>query len=134
MTRPRLRVTSVTINVSHPHELAAFYSRLLGWPVTADDPPRPGEPPEAGWAQLRPPEGETGPTISLEWDRHYRRPVWPSEPDRQLSMEHLDIQVDDLDAAVGWAVAAGAVLADFQPQKDVHVLFDPDGHPFCLFR
>jgi hypothetical protein len=24
-------------------------------------------------------------------------------------------------------------LADFQPQDDVRVLFDPDGHPFCLF-
>jgi hypothetical protein len=24
-------------------------------------------------------------------------------------------------------------LADFQPQEDVRVLFDPVGHPFCLF-
>ena len=23
-------------------------------------------------------------------------------------------------------------LADFQPQDDVRVLLDPDGHPFCL--
>ena len=27
-----------------------------------------------------------------------------------------------------------ASLADFQPQDDVCVLFDPSGHPFCLFR
>jgi len=26
------------------------------------------------------------------------------------------------------------VLAEFQPQDDVRVLFDPSGHPFCLFR
>jgi hypothetical protein len=25
------------------------------------------------------------------------------------------------------------VLADVQPQDDVRVLFDPSGHPFCLF-
>jgi len=27
----------------------------------------------------------------------------------------------------------GATLADFQPQDDVRVYFDPAGHPFCLF-
>jgi hypothetical protein len=27
----------------------------------------------------------------------------------------------------------GAVLAEVQPQDDVRVLFDPSGHPFCLF-
>lgn len=45
-----------------------------------------------------------------------------------------DIAVDDLDAAVGWAVDAGAALAETQPQEDVRVLLDPDGHPFCLFK
>lgn len=48
-------------------------------------------------------------------------------------MEHLDIAVSDLDGAVAWAVEAGAVLAEYQPQEDVRVLFDPAGHPFCLF-
>jgi hypothetical protein len=27
----------------------------------------------------------------------------------------------------------GATLAQVQPQDDVRVLLDPDGHPFCLF-
>ncbi len=48
-------------------------------------------------------------------------------------MVHLDIEVDDLDAAGAHAVAAGAVLAVYQPQDDVRVYFDPAGHPFCLF-
>ena len=47
---------------------------------------------------------------------------------------HLDIEVDDLDAAGARAVAAGATLAAFQPQDDVRVYLDPAGHPFCLFR
>ncbi|MCU1603904.1 MAG: Glyoxalase/bleomycin resistance protein/dioxygenase [Modestobacter sp.] len=45
---------------------------------------------------------------------------------------HLDIQVDELAAATGFALGAGATLADFQPQDDVRVMLDPAGHPFCL--
>ena len=56
-----------------------------------------------------------------------------TEPGQQTATEHLDIGVDDLAAAVEWAVSCGARLADFQPQEDVRVMFDPDGHPFCLF-
>ena len=48
-------------------------------------------------------------------------------------MAHLDIQVDDLEAAVEHAVAAGAAAAGFQPQRHVRVLIDPSGHPFCLW-
>jgi hypothetical protein len=48
-------------------------------------------------------------------------------------MIHLDIAVDDLESAVAWAIAAGARLAEFQPQNDVRVMLDPVGHPFCLF-
>lgn len=46
-------------------------------------------------------------------------------------MMHLDIEVNDLSSAVEDAFALGAT--DFQPQDDVRVLFDPAGHPFCLF-
>ncbi|MEV0388266.1 VOC family protein [Nonomuraea sp. NPDC050643] len=130
---PRLRVTSVTIGTPRPRELARFYSRLLGWPLTADDGPAPGEPAEAGWAQIRAPEGEPGYTLSFEYERHFARPVWPGEAGEQTASEHLDIQVDDLPAGVEWAVGCGAELAGFQPQDDVRVLLDPDGHPFCLF-
>jgi hypothetical protein len=50
-----------------------------------------------------------------------------------LDVMHLDIEVDDLEAAGAHAVAAGAVLADYQPQDDVRVYLDPAGHPFCLW-
>ena len=46
---------------------------------------------------------------------------------------HLEIEVEDLAAAVADAVAAGATLAEHQPQDDVRVCLDPAGHPFCLF-
>jgi hypothetical protein len=51
----------------------------------------------------------------------------------QQIMTHIDIAVEDLEAAVAWAVAAGATLAPHQPQQQVRVLLDPAGHPFCLF-
>ena len=59
--------------------------------------------------------GETGPTINIEVDREYRRPVWPSQPDEQTASMHLDIGGDDLDPAVAWrgvAVEAGATVAE----------------------
>ena len=46
---------------------------------------------------------------------------------------HLDIAVNDLAGATEDAVALGARLAEFQPQEDVRVLIDPEGHPFCLY-
>lgn len=132
--RPRLQVTSVTIGTSQPRELARFYSHLLGLPVTTEEGPAPDEPEEGGWAQIRPPEHTVAPTLNFEYERCYARPVWPSVSGKQTASQHLDIEVDDLDAAVEWAVGCGAVPAEFQPQEDVRVLLDPDGHPFCLFR
>jgi Glyoxalase-like domain len=48
-------------------------------------------------------------------------------------MIHVDVAVDDLDAAVTESVARGAKLAEYQPQEEVRVLLDPEGHPFCLY-
>jgi hypothetical protein len=61
------------------------------------------------------------------------RPTWPAVDGRQQMIMHLDIEVGDLEAAVSHALELGATLADFQPQKDVRVLLDPAGHPFCLY-
>jgi len=60
-------------------------------------------------------------------------PVWPPEPGTQRVQVHLDLLVDDLDAAVAPAVEAGATVARVQPPEDVRVCQDPVGHPFCLF-
>jgi catechol 2,3-dioxygenase-like lactoylglutathione lyase family enzyme len=128
-----MQVTSVTIGTDQPHALAHFYAQLLGQPVGDEDPPDADDPTKGGWAQIRQPEGERGPTLNFEYERNFTRPVWPSTPGAQTASQHLDIWVTDLDASVEWAVAAGATLADFQPQDDVRVLFDPSGHPFCLF-
>jgi len=128
-----MMVTSVTIAAPDPRTLAAFYSRLLDWPITASEPARPGHPPEDGWAQLRPPRGTPGPRLNFEYEEDYVAPTWPSAVGEQQIQTHLDIAVDNLAASTAWAVESGATPADFQPQADVRVLFDPAGHPFCLF-
>ncbi|HST49489.1 VOC family protein [Jatrophihabitans sp.] len=126
MDAPRMSLSGIVLDSPDARELAAFYQRLLGWPVQQDEP---------GWVKLASPEG--GPGLSFQTEPGYRRPHWPvkenTPPDQQQMMIHLDIRVDDLEAAGRHALAAGAVLADYQPQSDVRVYLDPAGHPFCLF-
>lgn len=71
--------------------------------------------------------------MSFQTEPAYVNPTWPAGPGDQQMMVHLDIEVDDLDAAGAHAVAAGAILAEYQPQADVRVYLDPAGHPFCLW-
>lgn len=122
MTPPAIRVSATVLGTPDPRSLATFYERLLGWTTVAD---------EAAWVMLRPPDGGSG--LSFQLEDRYEAPVWPPEAGRQQMMAHLDIGVEDLDAAVAWAGELGAKLAAHQPQAEVRVLLDPDGHPFCLF-
>jgi catechol 2,3-dioxygenase-like lactoylglutathione lyase family enzyme len=117
-----MNLTATVLSAPDPRALAGFYHRLLGWPVTTDEPT---------WVMLTRPDG--GPGLSFHVDEDYVRPVWPSEPGAQQPMCHLDIQVTDLAAAREFAVAQGAEVAAFQPQQQVVVCLDPDGHPFCLY-
>jgi uncharacterized glyoxalase superfamily protein PhnB len=57
--------------------------------------------------------------------------------ERQWTPFHLDIVVDDVDAAVTRAVAAGATLeasARDTPYGRIAMLGDPFGHGFCLLQ
>lgn len=119
---PSLNVSTVCIDCADAQEMADFYCALLGWERGITEP---------DWVLLRHPSGGTG--LSFQAEADYVPPVWPEEPGRQQKMLHLDIQVADLEATAAAAVAAGARLADHQPQDGVRVLLDPAGHPFCLF-
>jgi hypothetical protein len=77
--------------------------------------------------------GEHVEYFAFQRSPEYVPPVWPPRDGAQQMMMHLDIEVPDLDAAVDAAVAAGARIADHQPQDTVRVMLDPAGHPFCLY-
>jgi catechol 2,3-dioxygenase-like lactoylglutathione lyase family enzyme len=117
-----MTLTATVLDAPDARELAAFYQRLLGWTIGQDEP---------DWVTLRPPDG--GPGLSFQTEAAYVRPTWPAGPGDQRMMMHLDIEVGDLDAAGAHAVAAGATLAEYQPQDDVRVYLDPAGHPFDLW-
>ena len=119
---PRVMLAGIVLDSADARVLAAFYRRFLGWTVEQDEP---------GWVKLSAPGG--GPGLSFQTEAAYVRPTWPAGPGDQQMMLHLDIGVDDLDAAGAQAIAAGAVLAEYQPQVDVRVYLDPAGHPLCLF-
>ena len=116
------KFTTATLSSPDPQALARFYSRLLGWELGTDEP---------DWATLRNPDGGIG--LGFHIEDVYTPPVWPSKHGEQIMMMHLEIQVDNLEAGCAHAKACGASMADYQPQEDVRVHFDPDGHPFCLY-
>ena len=116
------RVSGVVLGAPDPDALARFYECLLGWRRKWDEP---------GWVMLAHP-GD-GPGLSFQHEPDHVPPVWPSRPDAQQMMVHLDIEVDDLEDAGHRAVECGAKLAELQPQDDVRVYLDPAGHPFCLW-
>ena len=98
---------------------AAFWSAVLGWDVAAQ-----GE----GYAML------TGPDHALGFGTvpDHQPPAWPNE--HGTKQFHLDLAVDDLDAAAAECVELGATLPDEQPGETWRVLLDPSGHPFCLTK
>ncbi|MFC3737093.1 VOC family protein [Paractinoplanes deccanensis] len=117
-----MTLTGMVLDAPDARELADFYHRLLGWSATQEEPE---------WVTLGAPGGGAG--LSFQTEKQYVRPVWPAGPGDPQMSAHLDIRVDDLEAACAHAEQAGATLAGFQPQENVRVFLDPAGHPFCLY-
>jgi hypothetical protein len=60
----------------------------------------------------------------------YVAPRWPDPAHPQQL--HLDIYVEDFDAAEEAVVALGAVRTPGEREGGFRVFADPAGHPFCL--
>ena len=78
-----IHLRTVVVDCEDAHRAAHFYSKLLGWPITLEEP---------DWVLLRDPKGGTG--LSFQTEEDYVRPVWPEEPGNPMKMLHLDFQVD----------------------------------------
>jgi hypothetical protein len=99
--------------------LARFYSQALGLQVThsSDD------------FVLLGKEGSTA--LGFSRLAEHQPPTWP-DPARE-KRAHLDLGVDDLDAAQARLTALGATEPASQPDPERwRVLLDPAGHPFCI--
>ena len=111
------RFDSVTIDCPAPATLAGFYGQLLEWPVPAG---------EGDDVTLEPPGGGTA--LTFQRAAGFVAPTWP-DPAVQQQL-HLDLAVEDLDAAHERAITLGARHLDTREKFRVYA--DPVGHPFCL--
>jgi predicted enzyme related to lactoylglutathione lyase len=111
------RFPSIVIDCPDSDILAAFYSAMLDWKAEV----------KPGWVELR---GDDGQCISIQQVEGYTAPRWPGQ-ERPQQM-HLDVVVDDLDAAEAAVLELGATKHEHQPGETFRVFLDPAGHPFCL--
>lgn len=111
---------SLVMDCPDPAALAGFYERLLGLARVFND------------ADYIVAENATG-TERLTFQRvgDFRAPLW-RDPERPARM-HLDVLVEDLDAAEARVLALGATLLEGSDKPiGYRVYADPVGHPFCL--
>lgn len=108
------RMHHVVVDCPDPAALAAFYSLVLGLPVTyrSED-----------WVVVA--ANDTSSGLAFQLAPENRPPTWPDQTMPQQF--HLDIMVEDVPAAGQRVVALGAVPLDGES-----VYADPAGHPFCL--
>jgi predicted enzyme related to lactoylglutathione lyase len=107
------------LDTDDPPRLAEFYTTLLGWQVeeTEDD-----------WITIG---GDSGAKIAFQLALNHKPPTWPDNAVPQQF--HLDLRVDDLDAAATYAESIGAQRAASGDHSPNWIVFlDPSGHPFCL--
>jgi predicted enzyme related to lactoylglutathione lyase len=111
------RYPNFVIDRPDPAALATFYAALMDWKAEISD----------DWAEVR---AENGNCICFQLVDDYTPPQWPAQQVPQQM--HLDVVVDDLDAAETAVLELGATRHEHQPGKTFRVFLDPAGHPFCL--
>lgn len=111
----RARLHHLVLDCPDPLLLARFYAELLDQPITYDSP---------DFVVVSADERTSG--LAFQRAPGHQRPTWP-DPGVPQQM-HLDVMVEDVDAARDPVVHLGATLLD----SDVYA--DPAGHPFCLIR
>ncbi len=113
------KLWSVTLDCTDPEALGNFWAEALDGKV---------EYTSENFVGVSTPEGLW---IGAYKVADFQPPEWTS--DSSTKQFHLDISVEDLDAAQEQAIALGATKAEHQPEPDRwRVLLDPAGHPFCV--
>ncbi|MFD8003787.1 VOC family protein [Streptomyces mirabilis] len=111
----------VVLDCSDPRALAGFYAQVLGGSVEEDSG-------DSSWVDLKAPGGQA---LAFQQAPGFVPPRWPA-PDGSQQF-HLDLVVEDLDAAEKEVLALGAKPLDAEDRSRTwRVYADPAGHPFCL--
>ena len=111
-------VGAVVLDCPDPRALADFYARVVGGSIVD----------EGDWLDLKVPGG---PNLAFQAAPGHVPPQWPSPEHSQQF--HLDLTVEDLDAAEEEVLALGAKPLDTEDRsRTFRVYLDPAGHPFCL--
>ncbi len=111
-----IRNVSVVIDCADPRPLAIWWNRLTGWPRRSD---------HDDWCSLVRPDGTT---VGFQ-----KVP----EPKVVKNRVHLDLGVDDEEAAASWAMKeldATRLWRSEDPEDPFVVLADPEGNEFCFVR
>jgi catechol-2,3-dioxygenase len=114
---PRTTVMGVMLDCPDAKTLSTFYSELLGKAITYE-----GD----GMAMIG---QDGGHPVLFQQVESYTPPRWPDPAHPQQI--HLDVTVEDVDAAEQAAVDAGATRLD-GAGPNWRVYADPAGKPFCL--
>jgi len=118
----KIRDTTVVFDAADIDVVSAFWAGVMGGEVWKDD--------EEGWHAVLV-DGKQ--VIGVQHAPNHVQPEWPDGAQQQV---HLDIYVEDLQAAHDEVMALGATF--LQPAEDLdavdgfQVYADPAGHPFCL--
>lgn len=108
----------VVLDCPDPRALAGFYAEVLGGTVEG----------EGDWVDLKLPGGQA---LAFQAAAGFVPPKWPA-PDASQQF-HLDLTVNDMDAAEQGVLALGAKPLDAEDRsRGWRVYADPAGHPFCL--
>ncbi|MFP3992018.1 VOC family protein [Streptomyces sp. E11-3] len=113
------KLGAVVLDCPDPHALAGFYAAILGGTIADGD---------EGWVDLT---GYEGTPLAFQEAPGHVPPKWPA-PDASQQF-HIDLTVDDMDAAEEQVLALGATVLDADDRsRGWRVYADPAGHPFCL--
>lgn len=119
---PAMRLRPVTVDCADPYELATFWSRVTGWPLSDED--NPGDPealveapdPVPGLLFIRVPEGKTVKNrIHFDWE--------PTERTRDEEVERVK--------------GLGATVYEDHRVPDGRgwvTMLDPEDNEFCIER
>jgi catechol 2,3-dioxygenase-like lactoylglutathione lyase family enzyme len=113
------RLEKTVFDCPDPRALAGFYASVLGMRINED---------LGDWVVIGSEPGMR--QLAFQRAPDYTPPIY-ADPDHPQQL-HVDIRVNDVDAAQEAVLELGARRLPGQRETGFRVYADPAGHPFCL--